>query len=156
MNRTITLRPVAAEDEPFLYNLYKSARAEEFAILHLSELQFDALMRQQYAARKMSYEGTYPESSHDVVEVDGVDAGQIWVNRDPTQIRLIDISLAEAFQNQGIGAALVRDLIVDARQASLPLRCSVATNNPGSLRFHQRLGFRIARADQAYYELELV
>lgn len=156
MNRNITLRPASPEDEPFLYNLYKLSRVEEFAIAQLTEMQFEALMRMQYAARKMSYEGNYPESKHDVVVVDGVDAGQLWVNRDDTQLRVIDISIAGAFQNQGIGAALMRDLILQAREAGLPLRCSVATNNPGSLRFHQRLGFQITGANEAYYQMQFV
>ncbi|HTS46801.1 MAG TPA: GNAT family N-acetyltransferase [Bryobacteraceae bacterium] len=154
MNRSITMRRVTAEDELFLYNLYKLSRLEEFAIAQLTEMQFENLMRMQYAARKMSYEGNYPESKHDIVVVDGVDAGQIWVNRDDAQLRVIDISIAGAFQNQGIGAALMRDLIAQAREAALPLRCSVATNNPGSLRFHQRLGFRITSADEMYYQME--
>jgi len=148
------MRRVTAEDELFLYNLYKLSRLEEFAIAQLTEMQFENLMRMQYAARKMSYEGNYPESKHDIVVVDGVDAGQIWVNRDDAQLRVIDISIAGAFQNQGIGAALMRDLIAQAREAALPLRCSVATNNPGSLRFHQRLGFRITSADEMYYQME--
>lgn len=155
MNRGITIRPATVEDEPFLYNLYKLSRVEEFAVAQLTEMQFDALMQMQYAARKMSYEGNYPESKHDIVVVDGVDAGQIWVNRDDTQLRLIDISIAAEFQNQGIGSALVRDLIVQAREAALPLRCSIATNNPGSLRFHLRLGFRITQGDYMYYQMEL-
>lgn len=154
MNHSITLRPATIDDEPFFYNLYKLSRVEEFAIAQLTEMQFEALMRMQYSARKMSYEGNYPEAKHDIVVVDGVDAGQIWVNRDDTQLRVIDISIAGAFQNQGIGAALMRDLIAQAREAALPLRCSIATNNPGSLRFHQRLGFRITTGDEMYYEME--
>lgn len=155
MHRVITLRPAHAEDEPFLYALYKLSRAEEFAMAGLSDAQLDAFMQLQYAARKASYEGNYPGAQHDIVVVDGEDAGQIWVYRDAAQHRLIDISIARAFQNQGIGGALLRGLIAEADEARVPLRCSVATNNPGSLRFHQRLGFRISSANEAYYQLEL-
>ena len=154
MTRKIVLREVTPEDEGFLYNLYKLSRVEEFAIAQLTETEFETLMRLQYAARKMSYEGNYPDSNHSVVVVDGIDAGQIWVDRGDTQIRMIDISIARAFQNQGIGAALMRDLMAEARDAGLPLRCSVATNNPGSLRFHQRLGFQITSADEMYYQMQ--
>lgn len=156
MNRSIAMRRVEERDEPFLYNIYKLSRVEEFAIARLSEVQFDALMRMQYRARKASYESNYPGSQHEIIVVDGVDAGQVWVSRDNTQIRVIDISIAGALQNQGIGAAVMNGLIQKAKEAGIPIRCSVATNNPGSLRFHQRLGFRIKSEDEAYYELECV
>jgi ribosomal protein S18 acetylase RimI-like enzyme len=152
----ITLRPAIEQDEPFLYNLYKLSRVEEFSMTGINELQFDLLMRMQYSARKATYESNYPDARRSVVSTDGADAGQIWVFNDRTQYRLIDIVIANEFQNQGIGAALIKDLIAQASQAGVPLRCSVATNNPGSLRFHQRLGFRIVKGDEAYYQMEHV
>lgn len=154
MNRAISLRPVRNEDEQFLYDLYKLSRVEEFSIANLSDEQFEMLMRMQYSARKGSYESNYPVARHDVVVVDGADAGQIWVSRDASQIRVVDISIAGSFQNQGVGTVLMKDLMAEAQRAGIPIRCSVATNNPGSLRFHERLGFRITSADLMYYQME--
>ncbi len=154
MDRIIALRPVTRQDEAFLYNLYKLSRVEEFSVLNLSEVQFDLLMRMQYTTRKAAYESSYPDGQHDIVLVDRVESGQIRISRDHTQVRLVDISIAKEFQNQGIGAAIVKDLISEAQAAGLPLRCSVATNNPGSLRFHQHLGFQITSQDEMYYQLE--
>jgi ribosomal protein S18 acetylase RimI-like enzyme len=151
--RAITLRPAAEQDEPFLYQLYKLSRVEEFAMTGISEMHFDLVIQMQYSARKAAYESNYPEACRSVVSVDGADAGQIWVSTDKTQYRVIDIALAGQFQNQGIGASLMKDLIAEASGAGAPLRCSVATNNPGSLRFHQRLGFRIVSSNEAYYEM---
>ena len=59
------------------------------------------------------------------------------------------------FRNRGIGAALVTEAIAAARAAGVRLRCSVAATNPGSLRFHQRLGFQIVGQDDLYYDLAL-
>jgi ribosomal protein S18 acetylase RimI-like enzyme len=154
MDRSISLRPTRSEDEAFLYQLYKLSRVEEFSAAGLIGAQFDLIMQMQYAARKASYESNYPGAQHDIIVVDGEDAGQIWVFRDDIQHRVIDISIAGPFQNQGIGAAVMRELIAQAKEAGLPLRCSVATNNPGSLRFHRRLGFRITSENQMYYQLE--
>ncbi len=151
---TITLRPLEAKDEAFLYDLYKRSRTAEFAIARLSEVQFEMLMRMQYAARKASYQGSYPNAQHEIIVADGLDAGQIWVSREPTQIHVVDISIGGDFQNRGIGSAVLADLIANAQEAGLPVRCSVATNNPGSLRFHQRLGFQVTGQDEAYYQLE--
>ena len=154
MNRTITLRPVHGQDEAFLYNMYKLSRVEEFAPANLSEAQFELLMRMQYSGRKGSYESMYPGAQHDIVVVDGVDAGQVRVSRDDAQFRVVDISISRPLQSHGIGTEVINDLIKQAQKAGLPVRCSVATNNPGSLRFHQRLGFRISSQNEAYYELE--
>ena len=154
MSGSITLRPVTTQDEPFLYNLYKLSRAEEFSAAPFTDAQFDALMRMQYSARKGSYEAQFPGADHSVVAVDGTDAGQVWIFRDNSQHRLVDISILTPYQNKGLGTRLVNDLIQQARTAGLPLTCSVATNNPGSLRFHQRLGFHITSQNELYYQLE--
>jgi len=154
MGRTITLRSATERDEGFLYNLYKLSRVEEFSMTGINEMQFDMLMRMQYAARKATYESNYPEGRRDVVEVDGTDAGQIWVSSDDSQCRVIDVAIAGEFQNRGIGTILMKDLMAQATGAGMPLRCSIATNNPGSLRFHERLGFRITSGNEAYYQME--
>ena len=152
--RAIKVRPATEQDEPFLYQLYKLSRVEEFSTTGISETHFDLVMRMQYSARKAAYESNYPHARRIIIRADGVDAGQIWVFSDNTQYRVIDIAVAGEYRNQGIGTTLMKDLIAEARQAGVPLRCSVATNNPGSLRFHQRLGFRVVCSDEAYYQME--
>jgi ribosomal protein S18 acetylase RimI-like enzyme len=154
MNTPIDLRPVVEQDDDFLYNLYKLSRVEEFSVVPLTEEQFDAVMKMQYFARKGRYKAQFPDSEHSIITVGRVDAGQIRVDRGQDEHRLIDISLSGPFQNQGIGTALLRNLIVQAQQAGVSLRCAVATNNPGSLRFHQRLGFAITSQDDMYYQME--
>jgi len=49
---------------------------------------------------------------------------------------------------------LVRRLQREAQNAKLPIRSVVDRFNPGSLRFHQRLGFQMVREDQLQYYLE--
>jgi ribosomal protein S18 acetylase RimI-like enzyme len=154
LSRAVALRPATEQDEPFLYRLYKLSRVEEFSMTGIGEPHFDLLMRMQYTARKAAYESNYPDSRRSIVTANGTDAGQLWVFSDSTQYRVIDIAIAREFQNQGIGGFLMMDLIAQAKQARVPLRCSVATNNPGSLRFHRRLGFRIVNENEAYYQLE--
>jgi ribosomal protein S18 acetylase RimI-like enzyme len=154
MNSAISLRPVTEADEPFLYGLYKSVRGPEFAQVPLPPEQLEMLFSMQYRARTGSYEATFPKSQNSVILSGDTPIGQIWVDRNGGQILLVDIALLPAYRGTGIGSALVEELIAEARQSGLPLICSVATNNPGSLRFHQRLGFAIVAEDPMYYELE--
>ena len=119
----ITLRPATPQDEPFLYHLYKLLRVEEFSVTGIGEAHFDLLMRMQYSARKGAYQSNYPEACRNIVTAGGADAGQIWVFRDSTQFRVIDIAIAPEFQNRGIVISPLKALIAEAKQAGVPLRC---------------------------------
>jgi GNAT superfamily N-acetyltransferase len=89
-----------------------------------------------------------------VVLVEGEPAGRIWVDRQEDEIRIVDIVLHANRRNQGAGTVLFRRLQEEARQAGLPLRTTVERFNPGSLRFHLRLGFQIVREEQLNLSLE--
>jgi ribosomal protein S18 acetylase RimI-like enzyme len=83
----------------------------------------------------------------------GKPIGRIWLHCAPLEHRLVDISLLPEFRNRGIGAALLGEAIAAARAACVRLTCSVAATNGGSLRFHQRLGFRICGQDEVFCDL---
>ena len=153
-NTEIRLRPAAPDDTPFLYALYCSVRTPEFAPLNLPPDQLEALLRMQYTARTGSYEAQFPDSDNDIVLSGDTPVGQLWVNRTGTEHLVVDISLLPEYRSSGIGSRLMRRLIEEADRRGVPLRCSVATNNPGSLRFHQRLGFQITSQDWMYYQME--
>jgi ribosomal protein S18 acetylase RimI-like enzyme len=112
------------------------------------------LLRMQFQAQAGSYREQYPNSEHSIVLLDGAPAGRIWVDRAAARFLLVDISILPAFQNRGLGAALVSGLIAEATGAGVPVQCSVALTNQGSLRFHRRLGFEILGHDGVYYALE--
>jgi ribosomal protein S18 acetylase RimI-like enzyme len=116
--------------------------------------QMGPLLRMQFQAQTASYRAQYPDSLHSIVLLDNARAGRVWVDRAPGQFLLVDISILPAFQNHGVGAALVSDLIAEATRAGAPVQCHVAVTNQGSLRFHQRLGFEIVSQDGVYYELK--
>jgi ribosomal protein S18 acetylase RimI-like enzyme len=150
---SVSRRSAVEEDDVFLLELFKAVRSPAFAIAPMPAAQIDLLMRIQYAAQKQSYSAQFPGSDHQLVLVDGNAAGRIWISRLPAEHRLVDIALLPAYQNRGIGALLVKEAIEEAGRAGVPLRCSVALSNGGSLRFHQRLGFRIMSQDEVYAEL---
>jgi ribosomal protein S18 acetylase RimI-like enzyme len=152
---SVSRRPAVEEDDVFLFELFKAVRAPAFAVAPMPAAQLDLLMSIQYAAQKQSYSAQYPDSDHQLVLVDGNAAGRIWICRAPAGHRLVDIALLPPYQNLGIGALLVKEAILEAGRAGVPLRCSVALSNAGSLRFHQRLGFRIVSQDEVYAELSV-
>ena len=149
----ITKRPATREDAGFLFAVFREVRGPEFALAGLPPAQLDPLLEMQFRAQTAGYTAQYPGSEHSIVVVDGVPAGRIWVFRSPEEFLLVDISLLEACRNRGIGSALLKELVAEARAAGVPLRSSVALTNPASLRLHQRLGFTIAAQDEVYYDL---
>jgi len=76
------------------------------------------------------------------------------VAQDELEFHLVDIAVLPKLQSKGIGTVLIKRLQQEAAKARLPIRCSVFRFNPGSLRFHQRLGFSIVREDQMHHYLE--
>ncbi len=153
--RSVSRRRATEEDDAFLFDLFRAVRAPEFAGALIPAAQLDLLMRIQYAGQKQSYAVQYPDSDHELVLVDGDLVGRIWFFRMPSEHRLVDIALLPEYRNRGIGSGLLRQAIANAGQSGVPLRCSVGITNAGSLRFHQRLGFRIVSQDEVYAEMEL-
>jgi len=57
-------------------------------------------------------------------------------------------------QSKGLGTVLVQRLQQEAQRAKLPIKSTVDRFNPGSLKFHQRLGFQVVREDMMNYFME--
>ena len=149
---SVTTRAATADDDAFLFELFKAVRAPEFAHVPLAPAQLDMLLSIQFAGQKQSYGAQYPGGNH-IILMHGQPIGRIWLYCAPSEHHLVDISLVPEFRNRGIGAALIGEAIAAARAAGVRLTCSVAVTNGGSLRFHQRLGFRICGQDEVYYDL---
>ena len=141
ISMNVSLRPVTDADQEFLVGVYASTRAAELAQVDWDESQKDAFIRWQFAMQKQEYDGRYPNARYEVILVDDQSAGRIWVGTDDTQIRLLDIALLTEFQNRGVGAYLLRQLIDEAKRAQKPLRHMVFMLNDNAHRFYERLGF---------------
>ena len=112
------------------------------------------LIRVQYTAQKEGYGAEYPDSSFEIVLNGEKKVGRIWIARREDSFHLVDIAILPEAQNSGIGTNLIRDLQREAEIALKPVRLSVFRFNPGSVRFHERLGFTVTHEDaiQLYYE----
>ena len=66
-------------------------------------------------------------------------------------LAIIDISLAPSARGQGVGGAILQDVLDQARRTGKAVSIHVETNNPAR-RLYQRLGFEVAE-DQGVYDL---
>jgi GNAT superfamily N-acetyltransferase len=151
---TLAVRPALPQDEIFLYDLYSAVRGPEFALAPVTPAQREQLIQMQFRAQMSAYTYAYPNSCYHVVLLDGKAVGRLWVAPAHDELQLVDIAVHPSLQRKGIGTVLIQRLQQEAAKARLPIRCCVFRFNPGSLRFHQRLGFTIAREDQLNYYME--
>src|SRR4051794_36072302 len=87
----LVLRPITPEDEPFLYAVYASTRAEEMALVDWDEGQKAAFVQMQFTAQDRYYHEHYADAAFQVILCDGVPAGRLYVDRSPAEITIVDI-----------------------------------------------------------------
>lgn len=78
----------------------------------------------------------------DVLLQDGVIVGLLKVARDGMAWQIMQIQIAPELQGRGIGAALVRQVVTEARAAKATLTLSVLKVNPARA-LYERLGFQV-------------
>lgn len=147
----VTLRPVADADHEFLVDLYGSTRAAELDQVHWEPGQREAFVRMQFDLQARHYRESNPEGTFEVIEVDGRPAGRLYVDRRPTDIRVVDIALAPAYRGRGIGTALLRQVLAEAAASGRTASIHVEVTNPAAS-LYERLGFTVVE-DLGVYRL---
>lgn len=137
---TVSLRPVEPGDEEFLVGLYASTRADELLLVDWPDEQKAAFVRDQFGAQDRHYREHYPTASFDVVVVDGVPAGRLYVERWADEIRVVDVALLPKWRGKGVGSGLLRQVQAEAAASNRALTIHVERLNPAR-RLYARLGF---------------
>lgn len=142
MDPRVTLRPIGPDDMEFLLRVYHSTREEELAMIvdWTAEMK-NAFVRQQFNAQHVWYQEHYQGATFDVILVEGVPAGRLYVHRRPDEIRLVDITLLPEHRKGGLGTSILRDLLAEGETAGKPVTIHVEVYNP-AMRLYERLGFK--------------
>lgn len=149
----VTLRPIAAQDQPFLRRLYASTRTEELSVLDWTEAQKEAFLQMQFDAQHRHYIATYPEASFEVIELEGEPVGRLYVDRRPGEIAIIDIALLPAYRGRGIGSGLIGRVLQEGRDSGRPVEICVEYRNRALALYH-RLGFRKTGETGVYHLMQ--
>jgi len=147
------LRAATPEDEQFLRAVYACTRAEELARVPWSDEQKRAFTDMQFTAQDAHYRRHYPNTQYSIIEVQGLPAGRLYVDRCEKEIRIIDIAMLPEHRRAGIGTKLLCELQDEARAAGKVLTIHVEKFNP-ALRLYQRLGFKQIEDKGVYLFLE--
>jgi ribosomal protein S18 acetylase RimI-like enzyme len=147
----LTFRRISQSDLPFLERLYASTRAEELAVTDWSDTQKADFLASQFRAQHAHYQQYYPKADWLVTIHAGQDVGRLYIERWPTQHRIIDIAFLPEHRDRGFGEALLRDLMDEAAAARKAVSIHVEKFNP-AMRLYRRLGFTTAE-DKGVYDL---
>ena len=134
---------------PFAAALYASTRKEELAPVPWSDGAKARFLRQQHDAQRHHYRTNYPNALWLIVETGGHPIGRLYLERWPSQHRIIDIALVPEARGKGYGTALLEDVVEDAHAAGKAV--SIHVERTGAARpLYRRLGFEAAEARGPY------
>ena len=151
--KSLSLRPAAAADEDFLFDLYASSRGDDLASLGWSPDQVREFLRMQYEAQQRFLKNEYRRADDQIILIDGRTAGRLLVERRDHEIRGIDVALLPEFRNQGIGSWLFAQLQSESARTRKPLRIQVIRFNP-AIALLERLGFSRTSETATHFQME--
>jgi ribosomal protein S18 acetylase RimI-like enzyme len=149
--RGLRFRRQTEADFAFLGRLYASTRAEELAHLPWSEAEKSAFLDTQFRAQHAHYQTYYPNADWLVALHAGENAGRLYIERWPSQHRIIDIAFLPEHRGKGFGTALLSDLLDEASAVGKAVSIHVEKFNP-AMRLYRRLGFQSVE-DKGVYDL---
>jgi ribosomal protein S18 acetylase RimI-like enzyme len=129
-----------AGDRAFLLAVYSSTRTLELAVVPWGDEQKAAFLESQFAAQDAYWRQQRPQASWSVIEIDGVAAGRLYVDRTASEIRIVDIALLPEFRGAGIGTTLLEAVLAEADAGGLPVTVHVEQTNRAR-RLYERLDF---------------
>jgi ribosomal protein S18 acetylase RimI-like enzyme len=147
----LALRPIVDADLPFLIDLYAELREDELRPVPWTEAQKRAFIEAQFQAQHAHYTTNYSGASLDLILIDGVRAGRLYVHRSPSELRIMDIAISAAYRGQGAGTYLVTRLLDEAGASGRKVTLHVEHNNPAQS-LYARLGF-VPVAEVGVYQL---
>lgn len=149
----IVLRVAADGDLPALCDLYATTRLDIAAMAHWPDEMRRQFIESQFAAQHRHYLAAYPEADFLVLERDGVLIGRYYLQREPPDDLVVDISLLPGARGRGVATALLGATQHRAARAGRGVTLHVQVQNVGAQRLYARLGFTVVDEHELYRQL---
>jgi ribosomal protein S18 acetylase RimI-like enzyme len=144
---TVTLRHATPADEPLLFALFTEEKSLQWSGVNWDKAQLKPLLEMQYRARSMAYRGAFPQATQWIIEAKaGSPVGQVLRNEDELAIRIVDITVANAWRGQGIGKFALKSMQDEAARQGKRIELQVAAGSVAK-RLYLRLGFKKVSGD---------
>ena len=145
MRSDVTLRPATREDVEFLFS---ALRASLRSYVEQTFGTWDD------AHQRALFVDTIDLATHQVIEVDGRDAGCLAVEEFVDRVALNRIYLLPEAQRKGVGTALIHALIARSHARGLPVVLSVQKVNVAARALYEGLGFAVVTETSTHYGME--
>ena len=149
----LTLRPENEGDHDFRYRLFCDSRLPEWEPVRANPALFEQIMQHQFQAQTVSYRTQFPGARFDIIELEGEPIGRIVVDRPGSILHIVDQAIVPLLRGRGIGTAIMRALMAEARCADVPVVLMVASDNDPSMRLYLRLGFEPVETHSTHIEM---
>ena len=145
----VSYRQFSDDDLAFVSALYASTRTEEIAMTGWPAEVQAAFLAQQAAAQHSHYSIHFADAEWLIVERAGIAIGRLYLREAPDILHIVEISLVPDSRGQGIGGAILRDVLEQARGCGRSVTIHVERNNPARS-LYARLGFEVAEEKGVY------
>lgn len=135
------LRPADSGDLGFLRAVYASTRWEELSVTGWDDAQKHAFLEMQFHAQHTHYRAHYASAEFLIVLEEHVPVGRLYLDSDPSALRVMDIALLTPHRGRGFGRSLMQAVLECAREAGQCVTLHVEHQNPAR-HWYERLGFR--------------
>lgn len=93
---------------------------------------------------------TFNPSSIQLILVDDIEVGMLQTEQHNDELYLGNLLILPAFQNRGVGTAVLQDLLNKSSLLNLSIKLQVLKQNPAK-RLYERLGFMTVEETDTYY-----
>ncbi len=139
----VSLRQAINNDYNFLYQLHAAAMRE----------YIEATWGWQETWQQEYFEKKFDPTNRQIIQKDGQDVGVVIVEQRDQDFYLALIEILPAFQGRGVGTAIVRNIILDAHSAGLPVTLHVLKTNIPAKAWYERLGFSTVQEEEIRYKM---
>lgn len=88
-----------------------------------------------------------------IIHVTNQDVGGLWLEWQSDCLYIHEIQIMPDYQGQGLGTAVILDVIGQAASRRLPVELSVVPANPRAKHLYERLGFVVTSVESPFIQM---
>jgi ribosomal protein S18 acetylase RimI-like enzyme len=145
----------ASESHPLTAFELRKATMKDCAFLyHLRSITLERYVSEFSgwgAEQREAYYLDFDPSIHEIIAIDGQDAGAVAIVRKDTEIRFINLHLLPEYQSRGVGTAIFQQAITEADARRIPIVLQGVLKTNPAIRLYERLGFAVTEEGDLRY-----
>ena len=110
-------------------------------------------LESQSRLQEQHYRRQFPNAEYQIILHQGEAAGRFYISREAGHFQLLDITLLPQLRSLGLGSAILRNLLAEARKKGVTVGLHVLQNNRAE-KLYERLGFRRTGENGFYHQME--